>query len=627
MENLYEEHYNYEEEKKNIIELLKDSQNFNPEQNEDIGIISQHLDYLIQASKDLGIPFIYLIIGKISNSDKNLGEFLISLYFNEIEIEKLKELFFIILNAFNYIGPKEYNNSNSIEGVFIKNMKNLELLKNNDLSPPRIDITQIENIYFKIVSTIDCYNSYIEINEESEERIRDIKEKYEDCKKEIENFKKEKMNNLQYNLDFFNDLFGSIDLNKLDKKKNKEDEDDINKLENYGDELNNINVNINDAQYNLSLSLSKSFSEHFEKILLKDRRYFILNERINQGEDIEIEFKNYFFFNNENKEVIPEKFIKTIQKLICGFLNNRGGRIYFGIDDNKYVKGNYLSYKQRDELRLKLINLTTDFYPECKSSKISVHYIPIKDSNQKFLNDRYVTKMIIKQGDTDKLYSVSYKKYKSFKRLQGMVELLKSEVIAEEIYKRRNNPEKPIPEKEFIDPEPEENFYENKLKFFDENNENNHNYYDNEYDNDYDYDNDYYNNYNNDYNDYDNNNYNNDYDNDYNNDYNNNYNNGYKNQQRGRMNKRRRKKNNENLISIKVKNISEETPVFLLKEQFKEDNDIIENLIFFEHNQLSSGFGYICVRDFESANKIIKKYNNIIVYGKKIKLYIQKKNY
>ena len=75
---------------------------------------------------------------------------------------------------------------------------------------------------------------------------------------------------------------------------------------------------------------------------------------MSEGENLEIEFKNYRFFSEPNV-VIQNNCADKIKKLICGLLNNMGGRIYFGINDEKCVKGNKLTYKQRDELRLELL--------------------------------------------------------------------------------------------------------------------------------------------------------------------------------------------------------------------------------------------------------------------------------
>ena len=587
MEDIDKEKYNYGETKKYILDLIKQLAKINPTNEEDIKKLSESLDYILQAVKDLGIPFIYLIISNtIHYSEKNLGSVFVSLYYEEIERNKLEKIFLAISDAFNFKIPeelsKEYSKANSVEKDFLENITFFASLDDkNEIKIPRTELNELEIIYYKLTSIIDKFNSYIEVNEKSEEIENDIKSKYEKCQKELENFKNINQKNLKYNLNFFDELFNLIDLSRLDKK--KEDIKDIkdDDIELSEEELNNINVNINDNNNNLSLSLSRSFSEHFEKIKLKDRKYFILNERVSQGEDLEIEFKHYKFFE-KNNIAFKEEHTATITRLICGLLNNKGGRIYFGINDDKYVIGNYLSYKQRDDLRLGLINLTSSFYPECKSSKVSVHFIPIKNSNRKFLNDRYVTKMIVKQGDTDKLYSISQKEYISFKRLQGMVIQLRSEVIADEIYKRKNNPEKQIPENEFIDPEPDEIVEENNnLKFFDENlykDNNNFDFY------------------------------------------------GKDDKDNGKKRKRK-KKNQKNLISVKIKNISLETPVFLLEEQFKEYSDIIEKTIFFETDGFSQGFGYIQVRDMDSANKLINKFNNFNIYGSKIKLFIAKNKY
>jgi hypothetical protein len=298
---------------------------------------------------------------------------------------------------------------------------------------------------------------------------------------------------------------------------------------------------------------------------------------VSYGEDEEIIFKNYKFFK-EKEEIFPNNCGEKIKKLICGLLNNEGGRIFFGVNDDNYVKGNKLSYKKRDELRLELLNLTTYFYPECKSSKISVHFIPIKDSDNNFL-DRYVTKMIVKQGDTEKLYSISDKKYESYKRLQGKNTQLKAKGIANEIYKRKKNPEKPLPDDEFIDPEPEKNFYEKHSK---NSNEREHHHNDN-----------------------------------------NNRNNYYDNQKiKKRYNNRNR--NNKENIKIIVKNIDKEAPIFLLKDIFQEYQNLIVDSKFFENNGLSLGYGHIFVRDQKSANIIINKYDGEVFFNKKLKLYISK---
>ena len=545
MYDINKEKYVYSSTKKNLLDLLNF---FEKMSNDKIKELPDKLEYLIKASFDLGISFIYLlIILKNKDSEKNLSSFLISLYYEDIETRRLEQLFNNITSAYDFVGAA--NNNNISE--FLQNIEIFGILDNYK-NEVRTNLSKIEIIYSKITSTIDIYNTYIEVGEASEEDAREIKLKYDECLKEINDLKiNRNISNLKFNLDFFNDLLSSVDINKLENK-NKE-------IKYFGIDENDYNFS-NNINNNLSFSSSKIISQRLEKIPLKNRKFFILNELLNYGEDVETEFKNYMFFTNIN-EIIPLHLAQKLQRLFCGFLNNKGGRIYFGINDQKYVKGNKLNYEQRDKLSLELINLTSGFYPECKTSKISVHFIPIKGSNQAFLKDRYVTKVIIKQGDTDKLYSVSNKVYESYKRVQCMVSNLKPEVIANEIYKRKANPEMPIPEDQFNDPEPEENLYEN----------------DDVYGENY------------------------------------------------KKRKRNKKYYKNELIAIKVKNINEETPVFLLDEVFNEDNNIIENKKFFENNGISLGYGYIYVRDKNSAYSIIDKYDNMNIYGKKIRLHIDKK--
>lgn len=549
MESNIQEKYDYLKTKKYILDLLNFMENI---KQEDFIVLPQKLDFLIQASIELGLPFIYLLLELKSKTEKNIGSYLIILYFEGKEQQKIEKLFNIISEAFNYIGPKNFFISNPIEKEFLNNIENIGILENNE-NKQREEGTLIENVYFKIASAIDVYNTCIEINDDSEEGIKDLKVKYDECSKDIKVLKENKaIKNIKFYIDFFNDLLNKIDFNRIYKR-----------------EENNINEINDDNNLSLSLSLSKSLSQHLEKIPLKKRKYFIINERLNEGEDFEIEFKKYRFF--ESKEIIPTDLCEIIKQLICAFLNNRGGRIYFGIDDNKIVKGNKLSYKNQDDLRLKLLNLTTNFYPECKTSKISVHFIPIKDNNQKFLIDQYVTKVIVKQGDTDKLYSISNRVYDSYIRLQGMNSHCSPEVIEKEIMDRKNSPKNKIPDEEFIDPEPEKNLYQYKVNNYE----------------DFNYKNKFYN---------------------------------------ERTEKRKKIKYfRENCVNIRVENIDKETPIFILNNLFEEFNDVILNSIFFEDKGFSLGYGYLDVKDMNSALKIIEIYENMEIYGKKIHLYIKNK--
>ena len=565
MKSISSEKYDYKQSKVYIHDLLKILEK---KKEEDLLFFSEKMDYLIQASQELGLSFIYLLLTiRLKDSEKSIGNFLIQLFFDDIEKQKIQKLFNMIFDAFNYIGPKGYLISNPVEGEFLKNIIDLEFVEQISENKPRPEGTLIENLYCKIVSTVDKYNTYISIDEHLENDIKEIQSQYDECQKEINNLKNNtSIQNLKFNLDFFNDLINIIDFNKLYKKKSNSSE------KASSNKINNNEISLSDS---LNKSFSESFSKHLEKMPLKQRKFFIINEILSFGEDIETEFKNYRFDNiSSSSKEEKEKMENIIKNTICAMLNNKGGRIYFGINDKKVVKGNKLDYKQRDELGPYLINLTSNFYPDCKTSKISVHFIPIKNENQLFMNNLYVIKLIVKQGDTDKLYSISKSDYISYKRMPGMVGMnshLTSEVIAKEITERRTNPKKPIREEDFDDPKPEENLNESKLK----------------------------------------------------------YNQGYKDYyffgKNYNKNKNFKMKKNpeQNLVRIKVKNISEETPYDSLEAIFSEYDDIIVKKILPRNGEFSAGYGFLFTRTIEDANFLIKELEGYETFDEKMHLFIK----
>ena len=124
-----------------------------------------------------------------------------------------------------------------------------------------------------------------------------------------------------------------------------------------------------------------------------------------------------------------------------------------------------MNYKKCDSLRNLLVNYTYDFYPKCRLDKIKVYFIPIKSmKDNKFINDLYVVKIIVMQGDPFILYSMTNKGFKSAIRLQGQCANLTAEEITKEIIRRGKLGEQQkfdysnYSNNQFNDPEPEKNY-------------------------------------------------------------------------------------------------------------------------------------------------------------------------
>jgi hypothetical protein len=194
--------------------------------------------------------------------------------------------------------------------------------------------------------------------------------------------------------------------------------------------VNNMQINNNNIN-NFRNGLNADEINKLKEIPLKDRVYLYSEEDLNDEEDEYTEFKNYTL------PFSPE-IIYELKRQYCGFLNSHGGRIYIGINDLRIVKGLYLDNTQIDTIRKELINYINDFYPECRTNKINVYFIPIKSKQtNQIINHLYVIKIIIMPGEPYHLYSLSNKGgFISTLRLPGQCINLTAEEIYTEIIKR-----------------------------------------------------------------------------------------------------------------------------------------------------------------------------------------------
>ena len=114
-----------------------------------------------------------------------------------------------------------------------------------------------------------------------------------------------------------------------------------------------------------------------------------------------------------------------------------------------------MNYHERDAISNDIINLTYDFYPKCRTY-INVNFIPIKNINDnKYIENLYIIKIIVSQGETKQLYSCTNKGFNSYLRLQGQCINLTAEEIRYQLFNREKNSDFPINPEEFKEPIPE----------------------------------------------------------------------------------------------------------------------------------------------------------------------------
>ena len=381
--------------------------------------------------KDLGIPFAHNFI-----HDSDIYFNLLGLYFDKKEKndekseKKIEMIFDACMDVFQLIVSND--ELNKIREYLL----DLQIIKEKNKI---IDSqTNTEKLYEDCNILLSDLKTLIEIGKDKE-KIEELEKKYKNLAKDIKIFSK-KSNPAE--IEFFNELiqeaddyFKNINLSKPNDKVNKLNEDKKNEDKIYKDEI-------------------------VEKITYKpldQRTSFYLDEKIKEKRNEVIEFKNYHFpLTFGNKE--------EIKQLICGFLNSKGGRLYIGINGQNLVKGVVLNSKARDTSRNELVNLTYDFYPNCRTNKIWVDFIPVKDAKtQKFISKKYIIKVRVYPGDPEFLYSMTSKGYRSYMRRGDQCLVLNSIEIYNEIKSRddfkqiKNQDNVFIQEMNIRDPEPEKN--------------------------------------------------------------------------------------------------------------------------------------------------------------------------
>ena len=573
--------YNYQKYFINLVEQIINSHSIgNIEYHSLLEKLNRILPNLII---QLGIPFCELL-----NNHKEIINYYYYLYINNDSIHKNILLNFI--HIFNFESSEINPGDDLIEKLEMYNLNDINIIKNKK----RKDKTEIENLYDEIISLFSNLRIRINIDDNFDEEIlkdfdSNIKEKSEKINQiKLENkypnaiieFFQEKINN-------FKQLFNEININKNKKYPNtfnnnyknvlfspinntiKFKSSIINKeIPNFS--FNN-NINLDYSDFNIEEELKK-----LREIPLKNRTSFYKDEQLVEGEDEFTEFKNYYLPLNQQKG-------EELKRQFCAFLNNKGGRLYLGINDLKVVKGVVLSYKKCDGLRNLLVNLTYDFYPKCRLDKIKVYFIPVKNmKNNKFINDLYVVKINVLQGEPNILYSMTSKGFHSTLRLQGQCANLTAEEISKEIIRRAKLGELyklenlvNLNNNQFKDPEPEKN-YENEINndridiIMNNNNERN-----------------------------------------------------YENKNNKQFFNKNIQLNKRDIVVVEVKNIDKNLEIKEIYDKFKDCDSFYQK--FFSINGKSRGYGLLKFSNENSAMSTIKKFDNLQIGEKRISLFKNKR--
>lgn len=136
-----------------------------------------------------------------------------------------------------------------------------------------------------------------------------------------------------------------------------------------------------------NINIYNDFTETKERIVENYYKYKLGEFVSFLEEDLQHEFK-------EIKGNNPIDHIRSnVGEYITSFLNSDGGTIYYGISDNKEIKGVKLDYKPKDQVRRSVIDAVVGISPSISPDNISLEFVDVYNEKIEKIPDMYVVEV------------------------------------------------------------------------------------------------------------------------------------------------------------------------------------------------------------------------------------------
>lgn len=141
----------------------------------------------------------------------------------------------------------------------------------------------------------------------------------------------------------------------------------------------------------------------------------------------------------EFKEVTSKNPVATIKDIAeqyaVAFLNSEGGRIFWGVKNDRTVSGIFLNTAERDEIRRVVGEKLTSIKPPIAPTAYEVRFYPVRDDHGILVENLYVVEMSVPRPNSTDLYFTG--KDEAWVRIDGGKKRLSGPEIQQEILHRK----------------------------------------------------------------------------------------------------------------------------------------------------------------------------------------------
>jgi len=134
-----------------------------------------------------------------------------------------------------------------------------------------------------------------------------------------------------------------------------------------------------------------------EQLAMRDPAAFVCGSMLAEEEGETLEFKSVTSAN------VSQTVAQQALRYVIGFLNQRGGRILFGISDGGLVEGIKIRRDQRDEMHRRINATCAELTPAVALREIDINFRPVIGAAH-VLEECFVVEIVVPQGPAHEMY-------------------------------------------------------------------------------------------------------------------------------------------------------------------------------------------------------------------------------